>query len=72
MSMKAKLNVVAIVFLLFVACLAAGCATAKGVGAVGTGVAKDTHTACKGVAAGGYGVWQGILAADQWFKENLW
>lgn len=67
--MKIKSTAIAVIFLFCAAVSMAGCATAKG---LSEGIAEDTYAGAKGAAAGGYGFWQGVLAADRWMKDNLW
>ncbi len=42
-----------------------GCATVKG---TVTGMAEDTQSAGKGIAA----AFDGLMKADQWFRDNWW
>ncbi len=49
--------------------LVAGCETTKG---FTTGVASGVTSTASGVAKDATGLWQGLLRADSWMRENLW
>ncbi len=46
-----------------------GCETTKG---LVEGIGTTAQGAAKGAAKDTAGIWQGILKADNWIKENLW